>query len=78
MKGKNGFKLKEGEILTRYKEGIFYNKGGMALKQVTQRAPWSGSPILGDIQGQAGSGSEHSDLAVDVLAHCKGVGLDDR
>jgi len=33
-------------------------------------------PLLGDIQGQAGQGSEHPDLAVDVPVHCRGVGLE--
>lgn len=32
--------------------------------------------LLGDIQGQAGSGSDCPDLTVDVPVHCKGVGLD--
>ena len=36
-----------------------------------------GCPIVGDIQGQAGSGSEQFDLAVGVLVHCKEVGSDD-
>ena len=31
--------------------------------------------ISGDIQGQAGYGTEHSDLAVSVPVHCRGVGL---
>ena len=33
-------------------------------------------PILGDIQGQAGQGSEQPALAVGVPAHCREVGLD--
>ena len=36
-----------------------------------------GCPILGDIQGQAGRGSEQHDLAVGVPAHWREVGLDD-
>ena len=35
----------------------FYNKGDEALEQVAWRC--GGSPALGDIQGQAGPGSEH-------------------
>mgnify|MGYP001853027772 CR=1 FL=1 len=35
----------------------FYNKGGEALEQVAQRG--GGSPVPGDIQGQAGWDSEH-------------------
>ena len=34
--------------------------------------------LLGDIQGQAGSGSDCPDLTVDVPVHCKGVGLGNR
>ena len=33
-------------------------------------------PIPGTIPGQAGQGSEHPDPVADVLAHCRGVGLD--
>ena len=40
-----------------YKEEVFYSKGGEAQLQVAQRG--GGCPILGDIQGQAGRGSEH-------------------
>ena len=36
-----------------------------------------GCPVPGDIQGQAGQGSEQSDLSVGVPVHCRGVGLDD-
>ena len=32
--------------------------------------------IPGNVQGQVGRGSEHADLAEDVPAHCRGVGLD--
>ena len=35
------------------------------------------SPITGDIQGQAGWGSDQPHLAVGVAIHGKGVGLDD-
>ena len=33
-------------------------------------------PIPGDFQGEAGSGPEQPDLAMDVPIHCRGVGLD--
>jgi len=46
-------------------------KGGEALEQVTQRG--GGCPLLGDIQGQAGEGSEQPDLAADFPVHCRGV-----
>ena len=46
--------------------------GGEALAWVAQRG--SGSP--GDIQGQAGPGSEQAAGALGVPAHCRGVGLD--
>jgi len=52
----NGFKLKQ-EIEIGYKMKGFYNKGSEALAQVAQRS--GGCPILADIQGQAGQGSEH-------------------
>ena len=51
-----------------------YSTGGEALEQVAQRG--GGCPILGDTQGQTGQCSEHPDLAVGVLVHCRGVGLD--
>jgi len=34
-------------------------------------------PSLGDVQGQAGPGSEQPDVAVGVPVHCRGFGLDD-
>ena len=39
---------------------------------------WRGGRRLlsGNIQGQVGWGSEQPDLVVDVLAHCRGFGLD--
>ena len=54
---------------------MFYSKGNEALKHVAQRC--GGCPIPRDIQGQAGWGSEHPDLAVGVPVHCRGVELDD-
>ena len=58
------------------KKAFIYNKGGDVLTQVAQRG--GGSPIPGDIQGQAGWGSEHLDLTVGVQVpiHCRGVRLD--
>jgi len=46
-----------------------------ALEQVAQRS--DGCPVSGDMQGQAGQGSEQPDLAVGVPVQCRGVGLDD-
>ena len=37
-------------------QGFFYNKGVEATEQIAQRG--SGCPVFGDIQGQAGWGSE--------------------
>jgi len=51
---------------------VFYSEGGEALEQVAQRYD---CPIPGDFQGQGGPVSEQLDLAVDVPAHCRGVGL---
>ena len=39
-----------------------YDKGSEALEQVAQRG--GGCPVLADIQGQAGGGSEQHDLTV--------------
>ena len=48
---------------------------GQALEQFAQRG--SGCPIHGDIQGQAGQGSEQHDLAVGVPVYCRGAGIHD-
>ena len=55
--------------------GIFYDEGGETLAQVAQRG--GRCPIPGNIPGQAGRGSEQPDLAEDVPAHGRGVGLGD-
>jgi len=34
----------------------------------------TGCPVPGDVQGQAGQGSEQPDVAVCVPVHCRGVG----
>jgi len=47
------------------------------LKERSKVQRGGGSPSLGDVQGQAGPGSEQPDLAVDVSVHCRGVGLND-
>ena len=61
------FKIKRGEIHIGHKEEVFYDKCSEALANVGQRG--SGWPILGNIQGQAGLGSEQSDWAVCVPVH---------
>jgi len=43
--------------------------GSEALAQVAQRS--CGFSVLEDIQGQAGRGSEHPDVAVGVPVHCR-------
>ena len=48
----------------------FYGKGGEALEQVAQR--YRGCPIPGDIQGQAGQGSEQPGLVVGNPARGRG------
>jgi len=60
--------------LVGYKVKFIYSEGSEALEQVAWRC--GVSPILGNIQVQAGPGSEQPDLAVDVSVHCRGVGLD--
>ena len=59
---------KRGQIQIGCKEEVFYNKGSEALEQVSQRG--GGSPISGVFQGQAGSGTEQPNRAVDVPVHC--------
>ena len=59
----------------RYKEEVFYNVGGEALEQVTQRG--CRCLIPGNIQGRVGQGSGQPDLVEDVTVHCRGGGLDD-
>jgi len=45
--------------------------GGEIPAQAAQRG--GQCPILGNIQGQVGRGSEQPDLAEDVPAHCRGL-----
>ena len=54
---------------------MFYNEGGETLAWVGRTG--GRCPIPGNIQGQAGRGSEQPDLVEDVPAQCRGVGLDD-
>ena len=54
-----------------YKEEIFCKEGGETLTQIAQRGGRCLNP--GNIQGEAGWGSEQPDLVVDVPAHCRGV-----
>ena len=68
----NGFKL-EGRFRLDIRKEFFFTV--RAEKQWNQRS--GGSPVLGDIKDQAGWGSEHSDLAVGIPVHCRGVGPDD-
>ena len=49
--------------MTKQHQLLFVQRGG-------------GSPVPGDIQGQAGPGFEQPDLAVGVPVHCRGVGLE--
>jgi len=60
--------------LTRYKEEIFDSEGGETLAQVAQRG--GSCSVPGNIQVQAGEGSEQPDL-VGVPAQCRGVGLEE-
>jgi len=55
-------------------EEVFYNECGEALAQVVQRG--GECLIPGDIQSQAGQGSEQPDVAVGVPVHCRRAGPD--
>jgi len=65
---RNGFKLKERRFKLDRRRTYFYAKGGKTLAQVAQRHR---CPVPGDLQGQAGWGSEQSDLAVGVPVNCR-------
>ena len=67
----NGFKLQEGRFRLDMRKKFFYSKDSEALAQVAQRG--GGCPIPGDIEGQAGWGSEQPDVAADVPIHCQGI-----
>ena len=54
---------------------LFYSRGGEAVAQVAQRG--GGCSVLGDIQGQAGWGSEQPDIDIAVPDHCSEDGLGD-
>lgn len=64
-----------GEFRLDRMKKFFDNNGGEALAQVAHRG--GGCSIPGDIQDQTGPGSGQLDLALDVPAHCRAVGLDD-
>ena len=68
----NGFKLEQKRFRSDIRKNNIYSKGSEALKQVA--CSWCGHPVLRDMQGKAGQGSEQPDLAVDVLIYCKEVG----
>ncbi|KAK4818261.1 hypothetical protein QYF61_009966 [Mycteria americana] len=67
----NGCKLKQGRFRLDIRKAFFYNEGGETLQQVAQRG--GRCPIPGNIQGQAGQGSEQPDLVEDVPAYCRGI-----
>ena len=54
---------------------FFYYKGIEVLENVAQNG--GRCPTPGDIEGQAGQGSEQPHLSVGVPVHYRGVGLDD-
>ena len=70
----DGFKAKEGRFRLDIRKDFFYHEGGETLAQVAQRG--GRCPIPGNIQGQAGRGSEQPDVVEDVPAPCTGVELD--
>jgi len=66
----NGLKLKEDRFKLDIRNTLFYSEGSVTLAQVAQRG--GRCPIPGNIQGQAGQGSEQPDPVEDVPAHCGG------
>jgi len=71
----NGFKVQEGRFRLDIRKKFFYDEGSEALDHVARRG--GRCPILGNIQGQVGRGSEQPGLVEDGHAHGRGVGLDD-
>jgi len=70
----NSFKIKEGRFELDIRK-VFCSEDGEAVEQVAQKC--GRSPVPGDTEGQAGSGSEQPDWAVDVPVLCRRVGLHD-
>ena len=68
------FQTEREDIQIGYKE-VFYNKSSEVLAQVAHIG--GGCPVTGNIQDQAGQGSEQPDLVVGIPVHCRGVGSDD-
>jgi len=58
-------------MYTRDQKDIFHSEGGETQEQVAQRS--GRCPIPGNIQGQAGGGSEQPDLVEDVPVHYRGL-----
>ena len=58
MRG-NSFELKEGRFRLDIRMKSFYDRGGETPEQVAQRG--GRCPVPGNIQGQAGWGSEQPD-----------------
>lgn len=60
---------------TRYKEEIFCSQDGETLEQAAQKC--GECLVSGNIQGQAGQGSEQPEVVEDIPVHCSEVRLSD-
>jgi len=66
--------MEKGEITIGCKKKLFYSIGKHCNRLPREVGD---APSFGDIQGQAGRGSEQPDIAAGVPVHCRGRELGD-